>query len=80
MVADEAVAVVTCMAVVVIVAVIVAVIEAVAAAMAVVAAMVVIVAMGMDVTMKDGNRVQMDEVCVFKVQEGRIVEERFFFT
>ena len=35
--------------------------------------------MGMDVTMKDGNRMQMDEVAVYEVQDGKIVKEQFFF-
>ena len=37
------------------------------------------VAMGMDVTMKDGNRMKMDEVAVYKVADGRIVSEQFFY-
>jgi ketosteroid isomerase-like protein len=35
--------------------------------------------MGMDVTMKGGQRMKMDEVCVFKVKDGKIVSEEFFF-
>ncbi|MBK7409236.1 MAG: nuclear transport factor 2 family protein [Saprospirales bacterium] len=35
--------------------------------------------MGMDVTMKDGNRTKMDEVCVYEVKDGKIVKEQFFF-
>jgi hypothetical protein len=35
---------------------------------------------GMDVTQKaTGNRVQMDEVGVYKVKNGKVVEERFFY-
>ncbi|MCB9285320.1 MAG: nuclear transport factor 2 family protein [Lewinellaceae bacterium] len=35
--------------------------------------------MGMDVTMKDGNRMQMDEVVVYELQDGKIVKEQFFY-
>lgn len=35
--------------------------------------------MGMDVTMKDGTRNQMDEVCLYEVKDGKIVTEQFFF-
>jgi len=38
------------------------------------------VAMGMDVTMKGMGRMNMDEVCVYRVQDGMIVSEQFFFT
>jgi ketosteroid isomerase-like protein len=37
------------------------------------------VAMGMDLTMKDGNRMQMDEIAVYEVKDGKIVKEQFFF-
>ncbi|MDX2133330.1 MAG: nuclear transport factor 2 family protein [Saprospiraceae bacterium] len=37
------------------------------------------VAMGMDVTMKDQGRVNMDEVCVYQVKDGKIVSEQFFY-
>ena len=37
------------------------------------------IAMGMDVTLKNGNRVNMDEVCVYKVEDGKIVSEQFFY-
>lgn len=37
------------------------------------------VAMGMDITMKDDNRMQMDEVGVYQVKEGQIVKETFHF-
>jgi hypothetical protein len=37
------------------------------------------VAMGMDVTMKGAGRMQMDEVCVYQVKEGKIVKEQFFY-
>jgi ketosteroid isomerase-like protein len=36
-------------------------------------------AMGMDVTMKGQGRMQMDEVAVYRVQDGKIVSEQFFF-
>lgn len=36
-------------------------------------------AMGMDVTMKGVGRVQMDEICVYEVKDGKIVKEQFFF-
>lgn len=35
--------------------------------------------MGMDITMQDGNRMKMDEVCVYEVKDGKIVKEQFFF-
>lgn len=35
--------------------------------------------MGMDCTMKNGHRMNMDEVCVFEVKDGKIVTEQFFF-
>jgi ketosteroid isomerase-like protein len=35
--------------------------------------------MGMDVTMKDGNRMQMDEVAVYEVKDGKVVKEQFFY-
>jgi hypothetical protein len=38
------------------------------------------VAMGMDVTMMDGNRINMDEVCVYEVKEGKIIKEQFFYS
>lgn len=33
----------------------------------------------MDVTPKDGERMQMDEVGVYTVKDGKIAEERFFY-
>lgn len=36
-------------------------------------------AMGMDVTMKGMGRMQMDEVCVYEVKDGKIVKEQFFY-
>lgn len=35
--------------------------------------------MGMDVTMKGIGRINMDEVCVYEVKDGKIVKEQFFF-
>jgi hypothetical protein len=32
-----------------------------------------------DMTFKDGNRTQMDELCVYEVQDGKIVKEQFFY-
>jgi hypothetical protein len=37
------------------------------------------VAMGMDVTMKGAGRIKMDEICVYKVEDGKIVKEQFFY-
>ena len=37
------------------------------------------VAMGMDITMKEQGRMQMDEIAVYEVKEGKIVKEQFFF-
>lgn len=37
------------------------------------------VAMGMDITMKGQPRRMMDEICVYEVQNGKIVKEQFFF-
>ncbi|MFZ4632857.1 MAG: SnoaL-like domain-containing protein [Saprospiraceae bacterium] len=37
-------------------------------------------AMGMDITLKGMPRMNMDEVCVFKVIDGKIVSEQFFYT
>jgi hypothetical protein len=36
-------------------------------------------AMGLDVTMKGMGRIQMDEICVYEVKDGKIVKEEFFF-
>ena len=35
--------------------------------------------MGMDVTVKGQGRMQMDEVCVYQVKDGKIVSEQFFY-
>lgn len=37
------------------------------------------VAMGMDCTMKGMGRMQMDEVAVYEVKDGKIVKEQFFY-
>ena len=37
------------------------------------------VGMGMDVTMKGAGRMQMDEVAVYEVKDGKIAKEQFFF-
>ncbi|WP_116126208.1 SnoaL-like domain-containing protein [Lewinella sp. IMCC34183] len=37
------------------------------------------VGMGIDVTRADGNRVQEHEMCVYRVHNGQIVEERFIY-
>lgn len=37
------------------------------------------VSMGMDVTMKGMGRSKMDEVCVYRVQDGKIVYAEFFY-
>ena len=35
--------------------------------------------MGLDVTIKGQGRMQMDEVAVYEVKDGKIVKEQFFF-
>ena len=35
--------------------------------------------MGLDFTGKDGNRGNMEEVCVYEVKDGKIIKEQFFF-
>lgn len=35
--------------------------------------------MSFDITFKDRGRQQMDEVCVFEVNDGKIVSEQFFY-
>lgn len=37
------------------------------------------VVMGMDVTFKGAPRMQMDEVAVYQVADGKIVKEQFFY-
>jgi hypothetical protein len=36
-------------------------------------------AMGMDVTFKGAGRMNMHEICVYKVANGKIVKEQFFY-
>jgi len=36
------------------------------------------VSLYMDVTMKNGNRTPMSELCVYEVRDGKIISERFF--
>lgn len=36
-------------------------------------------AMGMDITMKGQGRMNMDEIAVYEVKDGKIVKEQFFF-
>ena len=35
-------------------------------------------AMGLDVTMKGMGRINMNEVCVYEVKDGKVVKEQFF--
>jgi hypothetical protein len=35
--------------------------------------------MGVDVTMKGQGRINMDEVAVYEIQNGKIVKEQFFY-
>ncbi|MES2646336.1 MAG: nuclear transport factor 2 family protein [Bacteroidota bacterium] len=37
------------------------------------------VVMGMDITMKGMGRMQMDEIAVYEVRDGKIVKEQFFY-
>jgi hypothetical protein len=36
--------------------------------------------MTFDATFKEGGRQQMEEVCVYEVENGKIVNEQFFYT
>ena len=36
-------------------------------------------AMTLDATFKGQGRMQMDEICVFEVKDGKIISEQFFF-
>lgn len=38
------------------------------------------VQMDMDVTFKEIGRIQMNELCVYQVADGKIVQEQFFYT
>ena len=35
--------------------------------------------MGMDITLMNGNRLELDEICVFQVRDGKIISEQFFY-
>jgi hypothetical protein len=35
--------------------------------------------MGMDITMKGQGRMNMEEVCLYQVKDGKIVLEQFFY-
>jgi ketosteroid isomerase-like protein len=37
------------------------------------------VSMGMDVTMKGAGRMNMEEICLYEVKDGKIVREEFFY-
>lgn len=37
------------------------------------------VAMGIDATYKDMGRMDMQEICVYRVRDGKIVHEQFFY-
>lgn len=37
------------------------------------------VVMGMDATWKQGGRYAMEEICVYRVRDGKIVLEQFFY-
>jgi len=37
------------------------------------------VSWSIDITMKDGDRLVLDEICVYKVENGKIVEAHFFY-
>ena len=37
------------------------------------------VGMGMDCTMKGMGRMNMEEICVYEVKDGKIVKEQFFY-
>ena len=37
------------------------------------------VSMAMDVTFKGRGRVQMTEICVYQVRDGKVVREQFFY-
>ena len=37
------------------------------------------VAMGMDITMKGAGRMNMDEIAVYEVKDGKIAREQFFY-
>jgi hypothetical protein len=45
----------------------------------IVAGKYIAVTMGMDVTMKGQGRMKMDEIALYKVEDGKIVSEQFFY-
>ena len=32
-----------------------------------------------DITFKNGERIEMDEICLYEVKDGKIVKEQFFY-
>jgi hypothetical protein len=38
------------------------------------------IALTLDVTLKGMGRVNMDEICVYRVKDGKVVKEQFFYT
>lgn len=38
------------------------------------------IVMGMDATWKQGGRYAMEEICVYRVKDGKIVLEQFFYS
>lgn len=38
------------------------------------------IAMGIDATYKDKGRMSMEEICVYRVRDGKIVHEQFFYS
>ena len=36
--------------------------------------------MKMDATFKEGGRQSMEEICLYQVKDGKIVQEEFFYT
>lgn len=40
---------------------------------------VIAIPMGMDVTLQDGTRMQLDEIAVYGVENGKIVKEQFIY-
>ena len=37
------------------------------------------ITIGLDVTFKDGNRMNMNEIAMYTVKDGKIVQEQFFY-
>ena len=40
---------------------------------------VIAIAMGMDITLHDGTRTQLDEIAVYGVKNGKIIKEQFIY-